>query len=142
VWLRKERNGMMMRDLQQKDQLDSLLREWHQWQIGYSPIPRCAADPMFRNAKSGKGWDSTSEVIQDELHGSTMETIEAQVNELPDVDKTRPYRSAIYTIAKNLHAGANVWKSARLPADPLECGVVYLEARNMLTKRLIAAGVM
>lgn len=132
----------MNRDLAQKDQLDGLLREWHQWQRGYSPVPTCSADPMFRNAKSGKGWDSSDEVIQDELHGSTMEAIEAQVSELPDVPQTKPYRSAIYAIARNLHVGANVWSSPRLPKDPIERGIVCLEARNMLTKRLIAAGVL
>jgi hypothetical protein len=130
------------RDLAQKDQLDGLLREWHQWQRGYSPVPTCSADPMFRNVKSSKNWDTTSDVIQDELHGSTMETIEAQVSELPDVDKVRPYRSAIYAIARNLHVGANVWSNPRLPTDPLERGVVIMEARNMLTRRLVAAGVM
>jgi hypothetical protein len=131
-----------MRDLTQKDILDTLLRDWHEWQKGYSPVPTCSADPMFRNAKSSKGWDSTSDVIQDELHGSTMETIEAQVAELPDIPKTQPYRSAIYAIARNLHVGANVWSNPRLPADQLERGVVIMEARNLLTKRLIAAGVL
>jgi hypothetical protein len=132
----------MMRDLSQRDQLDGLLREWHEWQRGYNPVPTCSADPMFRNAKSSKGWDSTSDVIQDELHGSTMETIEAQVAELPDIPQTKPYRSAIYAIARNLHVGASVWGSPRLPTDPLERGIVILEARNMLTKRLIQAGVL
>lgn len=132
----------MMRDLTQRDQLDGLLREWHQWQIGYSPIPTCGADPMFRNAKSGKGWDSTDEVIDDELHGSTMEAIDCQVQELPDVPQLQPYRSAIYAIARNLHVNANVWMSPRLPKDPMERGVVIMEARNALTRRLIAAGVL
>ena len=132
----------MNRDLSQKDQLDGLLREWHQWQRGYSPVPTCSADPMFRNVRSSKNWDSTSDVIQDELHGSTMETIEAQVSELPDVDKVRPYRSAIYAIARNLHVGANVWSNPRLPTDPMERGIVIMEARNALTIRLIKAGVM
>jgi hypothetical protein len=96
---------------------------------------------MFRNAKSSKGWDSADDVIQDELHGSTMETIEAQVSELPD-DQKRPYRSAIYAIARNLHVGANVWSNPRLPKDAMERGVVVLEARNMLSVRLVKAGVM
>lgn len=132
----------MMRDLTQRDQLDGLLREWHQWQIGYSPIPTCGADPMFRNAKSGKGWDSTDQVIDDELHGSTMEAIDCQVQELPDVPLLRPYRSAIYAIARNLHVNANVWMSPRLPKDLDERAVVILEARNMLVRRLMAVGVM
>jgi hypothetical protein len=131
-----------MRDLTQKDLLDSLLKDWHAWQTGYSPVPTCRADPMFRNAKSSKGWDSTSDVIQDELHGSTMETIEFQVSQLPDEPKVKPYRSAIYAIARNLHVGANVWNSPRLPADQLERGIVIMEARNLLTKRLIQAGVL
>lgn len=132
----------MMRDLTQRDRLDGLLREWHQWQIGYSPIPTCGADPMFRNAKSGKGWDSTDQVIDDELHGSTMEAIDCQVQELPDVPLLRPYRSAIYAIARNLHVNANVWMSPRLPKDLDERAVVILEARNMLVRRLMAVGVM
>lgn len=132
----------MMRDLTQRDQLDGLLREWHQWQIGYSPIPTCGADPMFRNAKSGKGWDSTDQVIDDELHGSTMEAIDCQVQELPDVPLLRPYRSAIYAIARNLHVNANVWMSPRLPKDVDERAVVIMEARNMLVRRLMAVGVM
>lgn len=122
--------------------LSDLLLRWHRWQIGFSPVPTCRADPMFRNAKSGKGWDSTGQVIHDELNGSTMEAIDFHVGELPDRTPEQPYRSAIYTIAKNLHAGGGVWSSARLPTDPLERGIIYMEARNMLTRRLIAAGVM
>jgi hypothetical protein len=122
--------------------LNDMLVRWHRWQQGYSPIQTCSADPMFRNVKSSKNWDSTSQVIQDELHSSTMEAIEAQVSELPDIPKTQPYRSAIYAIARNLHVGASVWSNPRLPADPMERGVVVMEARNMLTRRLIAAGVM
>ena len=97
---------------------------------------------MFRNVKSGKTWDSTGQVIQDELNGSTMEAIDFHVGELPDEAKTKPYRSAIYAIARNLHVGASVWSSPRLPVDAEERAVVVMEARNMLTKRLIAAGVM
>lgn len=133
----------MMRDLSQKDQLDSLLCEWHIWQKGYSPVPTCGADPMFRNAKSsGRHWDSTADVLDNELHGSTMETIDCQVQELPDVPIQQPYRSAIYVIARNLHIGANVWGHPRLPTDSLERGIVVMEARNMLMRRLVAAGVM
>lgn len=133
---------MNMNDLCAKDKLDTLLRDWHQWQMGYSPVPVAGASVMFRNVKSGKGWDTTDEVIDDELNGSTMEAIDCQVNELPDVPLVRPYRSAIYNVAKNLHAGAAVWGSPRLPKDAEERAIVVMEARNMLTRRLIAAGVM
>lgn len=122
--------------------LNDLLKRWHRWQIGFSPVPTCSADPMFRNVQSGKTWDSTSQVLRDELNSSTMESIDFQVGELPDEVPARPYRSAIYTIAKNLHAGGNVWLSKRLPEDAMERGIVYMEARNMLMRRLMTAGVM
>jgi len=123
--------------------LNDLLKRWHRWQAAYSPVPVCSADPMFRNVKSGKTWDSTSQVIRDELNGSTMETIDFHVGELPDDEATgRAYRSAIYALARNLHSGRSVWSSPRLPQDPMERGIVCMEARNMLTRRLIAAGVM
>lgn len=122
--------------------LNDLLVRWHRWQIGFSPVPTCSADPMFRNVKSGKTWDSTHQVIRDELDGSTMEAIDFHVGELPDVPFTQPYRSAIYMIAKNLHARSNVWTSARVPTDPIERGIIYMEARNMLIRRLMTAGVM
>lgn len=122
--------------------LNDLLLRWHRWQVGFSPVPVCGADPMFRDVKSGKTWDSTGQVIRDELDGSTMEAIDFHVGELPDVPFVQPYRSAIYTIARNLHSRGTVWMSARLPTDPLERGVIYMEARNMLMRRLMTAGVM
>lgn len=133
---------MMMRDLSQKDIVDGLLKDWHQWQTGYSPVPVCGSDPMFRNAKSGKGWDSTSEVIQDELYGSTMETIDFVVSQMLDIPQTQPYRSAIYAIARNLRVGCNVWMSPRLPKSAEARAVVIMEARNMLARRLMDAGVL
>jgi hypothetical protein len=71
-----------------------------------------------------------------------METIDAQVDELPDEPKTRPYRSAIYALARNLHAGASVWSNPKLPVDSLERGAVLMEARTMLSRRLVSAGVL
>ena len=134
---------MMKRDICQNDIVDGLLREWHQWQKGYSAVPVCGSDPMFRNAKSsGRHWDSTADVLDTELHGSTMETIDCQVQELPDVPQIKPYRSAIYAIARNLHAGCNVWLSPRLPQDSEQRAVVIMEARNMLVRRLMNSGVM
>lgn len=92
---------------------------------------------MFRNAKSGKGWDSTSDVIEDEINGKMFRAIDFQVGEMAD-----PYRSAIYVQARNLYTGRNVWLSPRLPKDAIERDQVVAEARSMLTRRLMSAGVM
>jgi hypothetical protein len=92
---------------------------------------------MFRDTKSGRGWDSTDEIIEDEIHGSMMEAIDFQVSEMQD-----PHRAAIYALARNLSTGRSVWMSPRLPADPLERATIVAEARNQITKRLMAVGVM
>lgn len=117
--------------------LDDLLSRFHAWARSYSPVPVAGADPMFRNAKAGRGYDTTAEIIEDELMGSTMKAIEFHVGEMPD-----PHRSAIYVLARNLYTGRNVWMSPRLPRDCIERGVIVMEARNQLTRRLISAGVM
>lgn len=117
--------------------LDDLLARYHAWAKAFSPVPVKSADPMFRNVKSGKSWDSTSEVIEDELNGKTMEAVDFHIGEIPD-----PHRAALYILARNCYTGRNVWISPRLPPDPMERGIVILEARTKLTRRLMNAGVM
>jgi hypothetical protein len=124
--------------------LDDLLQSWHRWMQGFQLCPQAGADPMFRHAKSGRGWDSTQDIIDEELSDSTMEAIDFAVSG----DKTglgglpEPYRSAVYAHARNLSARVAVWGSPRLPQDPLERARLIGEARTMLTARLLRAGVI
>lgn len=122
---------------EQHEILDSLLSEWHSWARAEPLQPMRCADPMFRNAKSSKGWDSTSDVIEDEIRDKTMKAIDFQVGEMLE-----PHRSAIYIHARNCCTGRNVWLSPRLPSDPIERGVILLEAKNALMRRLLGAGIM
>jgi hypothetical protein len=117
--------------------LSDLLPRWHNWGRNYKANQQTPRDPIFRNTSSGRGWDSTDEIIEDELMGSTMETIDFQVSEMQD-----PYRTAIYFLARNLATGRSVWLSKRLPEDQLERATIVAEARNILTRRLTACGVL
>lgn len=117
--------------------LSDLLSRWHAWGRNYKANQQTPRDPIFRDAKSGRGWDSTDEIIEDELMGSTMEAIDFQVSEMKD-----PHRSAIYVLARNLSTGRSVWLSPRLPQDALERATIVAEARNILTARLMSCGVM
>jgi hypothetical protein len=117
--------------------LDDWLSRWHAWGKSYKANQQAAQDPVFRNAKSGRGWDSIDDIIEDDLSGTTLESIDFHVSEMQD-----PYRAAIYILARNLYTGRPVWLSPRLPADPLERGTIIAEARNQITKRLMSAGVM
>jgi len=117
--------------------LDDLLSRWHSWARSYKANQQTPRDPIFRDAKSSRGWDTTDHIIEDEIHGSMMEAIDFQVSEMKD-----PHRAAIYALARNLSTGRSVWLSPRLPTDPLARATVVAEARNQITKRLMAVGVM
>ncbi|WP_054074999.1 MULTISPECIES: hypothetical protein [Comamonas] len=54
----------------------------------------------------------------------------------------QPHRTAISFMARNLACRAQVWSSPRLPIQRDELQVLLLEARNMLTRGLIAKGVL
>lgn len=127
----------MKRDYSQNEHLDSLLSQWHHWARRYIPIPVSGADPMFRNAKSARGYDSTAEVIEDEITASQMKAVDFQVSEMKD-----PHRSAIYIHARNCYTGRNVWLSPRLPSDPLDRARILGEAKTILIGKLLSAGVM
>lgn len=127
---------MMMRD-DFHDRLDDLLSRWHHWAKGYIPVPTCGADPMFRNAKSSKSWDSTAEVVEDELTNSQMKSVDFHVSEMKD-----PHRSAIYIHARNCYTGRNVWLSPRLPKDPMERARILVDAKAIIIGKLLSAGVM
>lgn len=126
----------MMRD-DSRDILDSLLGQWHGWARNYCPVPTCGADPMFRMAKSSRHHMSQDEVIENEIDSTQMAAVDFTVGEMPE-----PHRSAIYAVARNAWSGAKVWSSPRLPVCPMERGVVIADARAMVTRKLIACGVM
>ena len=115
--------------------LDDILGRWHAWAKGYSAVPVCSADPMFRDAKSRGGWDSADDVLDAAINSKIMKAVDFQVSEMQE-----PHRTAIYVTARNLHTGNSVWSSPRLPTDPLARGVIVVEAKAMLTRRLMAAG--
>jgi hypothetical protein len=117
--------------------LDDLLSRWHSWCKGASYINPISADPMFRNAKSGRAWETQYEIAENQLNADTMEAIDFEVGEIAE-----PHRSAIYANARNLASRHAVWTSPRLPTDPKARALVVLEARILITKRLLRAGIM
>lgn len=117
--------------------LDDLLSRWHDWCKGAGHITPICADPMFRNAKSSRGWDTVDDIVEGELTADTMKAIDFEVGEIAE-----PHRSAIYANARNLASRFAVWSSPRLPKDPAERALLVRDARILLTKRLLRAGIM
>jgi hypothetical protein len=126
----------MMKD-EQNAILDDLLSRWHSWARDFRLSGQAGADPMFRNARSSRGWDSVDDILDGELQNGTMKAIDFQVSEMKD-----PHRAAIYMNARNCYTGRNVWLSPRLPADKMARDKVIEEARTQLLGRLVRAGVI
>lgn len=125
--------------------LDDLLSRWHHW-MKEKPVNGVDRldDPAFRNAVSRSGWDSADDVLDREVEAVKMQAIDFLVSgdARGQGGMPEPHRAAVYCIARNCYTGRKVWLSPRLPVDPEERGVVLMEARNMLTMRMLSAGVM
>lgn len=125
--------------------LNDLLAQWHHWMTG-APINGVDRmdDPTFRDARSRSGWDSSGDVVDRELNQRTMKAIDFHVggDSRAQGGMAEPHRSAIYCLARNCCTGQRVWGSPRLPQDADELAVVIQEARNILTRRLLQAGVL
>ena len=117
--------------------LDDILCQWHHWSKGYRPIADVGSSPMFKQARTGRQWDTMDEVIEREIDGGTMKAVEFHVYELPPSQRT-----ALQINARNIATGRSVWASARLPADTDERAVLLLEARNALAVKLMDAGIL
>jgi hypothetical protein len=126
---------MMQNDIESI--LSDILAQWHRWACGYQYVGGINSSPMFRETKSGKGWDTIDEIVDSEIEGGRMAAVNFHV-----MDMEPCHRTALQIQARNLHTGKSVWDSPRLPQDAEERAVLLLEARNRLFKRLLAAGVL
>ena len=117
--------------------LDDLLARWHHHCKHFSPVPVNGADPMFRDSRTPNHWDTAGEITDAAVNTAQMKALDFHVSEMQD-----PHRAAIHVLARNCYTGRSVWISPRLPADREERAVVVMEARNILTRRLMTAGMM
>jgi hypothetical protein len=119
-------------------QLDNLLSQWHQWADSKRGVRGYASRALVCGEfRVSRQYDDVSGALDDELDNTTMKTLDFQVTEMAE-----PYRSAIYALAKNLTTGVTVFLSPRLPQSKEARDMVIAQARQMLTARLISAGVL
>ncbi len=123
--------------------LDDLLSRWHFHCRFFNTSVR-SADPMFKNALRAKGEQTVAAISEDQWEAGAMKAIDNIVfgDKQGQGGMVDPHRAAALILARNCYTGRSVWISPRLPADREERAVVVLEARNMLTRRLMAAGVI
>ncbi len=118
--------------------LDDILSRWHSWAQGQGGTAgharRSAGMEQYRPSRQ---YDDTNGALDSDLEHMRCKQVDFDVRQLP-----QPHQTAIYVDARNLCTGVAVWGNPRLPSDPAERQVIVLEARNMLTKRLLASGVL
>ena len=117
--------------------LDSILADWHRWQVACGEGAGHKTSAMFHDVRSGRQWDSENDVSDGLLHNSQMATVDFCVGELSPIKRT-----AISINARNLVTGKSVWTSARLPENIMDRAVLLSDARVELIGRLRKAGVM
>lgn len=117
--------------------LSEILRDWHSWAKGYQHVVSVGTSPMFRDAKASRGWDTTEEIIKNDLDNSRMAAVDFHISQLCDV-----YRTVLQLQARNLCTGKNLWISARLPENQEERIKILMEARSSLLFKLRDAGIV
>lgn len=120
------------------ERLNDLLARWHAHCKGYSSgkgYP--SSDLVCGQSKTSSVWDSWNGAEDDLANRRIMEAFDAAIWKVP-----RPHLIALQFQARNLASRAQVWTSPLLPSDPMERGVMLMEARNFLLRELARAGVM
>lgn len=117
--------------------LDDILAEWHRWCRSFSYAKDIGPSAMWHDAQTPRHWDSSSTIADDTIRHSRMEAVDFHISELQPL-----YRTALQIEARNLNSGKAVWISPRLPADAQKRAVLVGQAREAITRRLVAAGVI
>lgn len=122
--------------IERQEALDDILSRWHWWRSTYTTERGVTGGG---NATSGyitsRQYDDANGGLDFALENATMRQVDFEISSIGD-----PWRSAICALARSLCTGAAVFHSPRIP--PAERARVMREAREKLTGRLVAAGLL
>jgi len=122
--------------IERESACEDVLSRWHWWQ-GRSRVARGfnSRSWVAGDYAISRQYDDENGALDDELEAHTMQRVDFEVREIAD-----PWRSALHTLAMSLCTGAAAFHSPRIaPADRER---VTCEARAMLIRRLVSAGVI
>jgi len=87
--------------------------------------------PSTRGYRSGGHWDAENGVDEAHSRSVLVQAVSRAVDALQVAE-----RCAAHLMARNLATGAQVWDSARLPADERARELVFMDAVRSLHRRL------
>jgi hypothetical protein len=122
-------------DAQQQlaEHVSSLLAQWHAWSAGQGmTFGYPTINTTCRIARSSRQYDDANGGLDAHIDHVLMEAVDGVIDAITD-----PWRSALSVQARNLHTGAQVWNSPRLPSDPIELGKVLQAARKKFVDGLL-----
>lgn len=114
------------------EHINYLLAQWHSWSAGHQITHGYPTiNTTCRQARSSRQYDDANGALDAYIDHVVMEAVDGVIETVSE-----PYRSALSVQARNLHTGAQVWNSPRLPADPVQRGHVVVKAREMFVSGL------
>lgn len=120
------------------DRIDSLLLDWHEWQLGYEPVrgypPDAGFGQSFRSSRQWMDHDELNEEVELKLREHVGRIVDPLVMAL-DVR----LRIAVATAVRNLYAGSSVWVNPRWP-DTQDAD--YFRAKATLGPMLVSRGLL
>lgn len=108
------------------EHINSLLAQWHAWSAGHSlTYGYPSVNTSCRSARSSRQYDDANGGLDAHIDHVLMEAVDGVIDTIAD-----PWRSALSVQARNLHTGAQVWNSPRLPSCPKARGELLQVARK------------
>ena len=114
------------------EHINSLLAQWHAWSAGHSACNGFyTVNASCRSARCSRQYDDANGGLDAHIDHVMMEAVDALIDSIAE-----PWRTALSVQARNLHTGASVWNSPRLPScQELRAGLIY-QARERFTEGL------
>ncbi|SKD04458.1 hypothetical protein SAMN05445504_9233 [Burkholderia sp. CF099] len=119
------------------DEIDRLLLDWHEWNLGWELVPGYPRDAGFEGFQSSRQWMDHDE-LNEEVDRRIIEGHARLIDPLVTALDTR-LRIAVNTAVRNLAAGTEVWRNPRWPATQ---DADYERAKEVLAAKLIVLGLL
>jgi hypothetical protein len=115
------------------EHVNSLLAQWHAWSAGHSLVHGYPTiNTTCRIARSSRQYDDANGGLDAHIDHVLMEAVDGVIDAIAD-----PWRSALSVQARNLHTGAQVWNSPRLPSCAMMRGELVAAARKKFVEGLL-----